>query len=342
MPTGLRADATALLTTPTGFRVPATGLRSHAAALRSHATGLRSDPTGLPADEQERAPVVAGEVRTHVTGVRSAVDALLGPELAAHLDRLRFRDAGHGYDRLGLHPDWVRGAVAGSRFLYERYFRVTSHGIENVPADGAVILAANHSGMLPLDGAMLYLDVVRNLDPPRVPRIVTDLFVPRLPFIFLFFNRVGAIAGNRETMHRLLDEGEMVVVFPEGVPGIAKPRSRRYRLEPFRVGHAELSLRHCAPVIPVAIIGAEEQWTELARIERFHLFGAPYLPVPATPVPLPVHYHIWYGPPIDLAGRFGSEHADDPGIAEEAASMVQAAVQSLLDRGLEERKGVFR
>lgn len=274
--------------------------------------------------------------------MRALVDKLLGPALTAHLDGLRIRDAGHGYDRLGLHPDWVRGAIASSRFLYEHYFRVTNHGIENVPREGGAILAANHSGMLPLDAAMLYVDLVRNIEPPRVPRIVTDVFVPRLPFIFLFFNRVGAVAGNRETMHRLLDEGELVVVFPEGVPGIAKPRSRRYQLQPFRLGHAELSLRHCAPVVPAAIIGPEEQWTEIARIKRFHPFGAPYLPIPATPFPLPVHYHIWYGPPIDLAARYGSDRADDPNIAEEAASVVQSAVQELLDRGLRERKGVYR
>ncbi len=268
------------------------------------------------------------------------VDRLLGPALRAHLGRLRFRDAGHGYDPLGLHPDWVRGAVASSRFLYERYFRVTTHGIEHVPRRGAVILAANHSGMLPIDGAMLYLDLVRHLD--RVPRIAADLFVPRLPFVFLFFNRVGVIAGDRATMHRLLDDEEMVVVFPEGVPGIAKPYRRRYQLEPFRLGHAELALRHCAPVVPVAIIGAEEQWRELARIERFHAFGAPYLPIPMTPVPMPVHFHIWYGEPIDLAARFGPEHADDPDVAAEAASIVQTAVQLLVERGLEEREGVYR
>ncbi len=270
------------------------------------------------------------------------VDALLGRELSRRLDRLRWRDAGHGYDRLGMHPAWVRGSVATSRWLYERYFRVTSHDIEHVPREGAVVLAANHSGMLPIDGAMLYLDLVRRLDPPRVPRVVSDLFVPRLPFVFTYFNRVGVIGGDRRTMHHLLDDGELVVVFPEGTPGIGKPFRERYRLRPFRVGHAELALRHRAPVVPVAIIGAEEQWPQLARIERFHLFGAPYLPIPATPLPLPVHYHVWYGPPIALHERWSPDDADDPSVAEEAADLVQTAVQLLVERGLEERRGVFR
>lgn len=275
-------------------------------------------------------------------GSRRVVDTLLGQPLADRLDQLRWRDAGHGYDRLGMHPDWVRASVASARFLYERYFRVTSHGIENVPRSGPTLLAANHSGMLPIDGAMLYLDLVRGLDPPRVPRVVADLFVPRLPFVFLFFNRTGAVSGDRMTMHRLLDDGELTVVFPEGTPGIGKPFSERYHLQPFRVGHAELALRHCAPVVPVAIIGAEEQWPQLARIERFHLFGAPYLPIPATPLPLPVRFHIWYGEPIHLDARWSPEEADDPNVAEEAASLVQDAVQRLIDRGLNERKGIFR
>ncbi|HEY8431056.1 MAG TPA: lysophospholipid acyltransferase family protein [Sandaracinaceae bacterium] len=275
-------------------------------------------------------------------GRHAVIDAVLGRKLADRLDRLVWRDAGHGYDRLGLSPNWVRASVAASRFLYEAYFRVTSHGIENVPRRGAALVAANHSGMLPIDGAMLYLDLVRRLDPPRVPRIVADLFVPRLPFVFTFMNRIGVVGGDRRTMHHLLESGELVVVFPEGTPGIGKPFSERYRLRPFRVGHAELALRHRAPVVPVGIVGAEEQWPQLGRIERFHLFGAPYLPVPATPFPLPVRYHVWYGEPLLLHERFSPADADDPDVAEEAASVVQTAVQLLVERGLEERKGVFR
>lgn len=274
--------------------------------------------------------------------MRRAADAVLGERLRGQLDRLRWRDAGHGYDRLGMHPDWVRASVAAVRPLYERYFRVTSHGIANVPVEGPVIIACNHSGMLPLDGAMLYADLVRHLDPPRVPRVVADTFVPMLPFVFTAFSRVGVVAGNRATVRRLLDDGEMLVVFPEGTPGIGKPFQERYQLQKWRVGHAELALRHRAPVVPTAVIGAEEQWPQLARIEGFHLFGAPYLPVPASPVPLPVHYHVWYGEPIRLHELCAPEAADDPVVAEEAAALVKNAVQSLIDRGLEEREGIFR
>lgn len=280
--------------------------------------------------------------RTARTVLRRGTDILLGAKLAARLQRLRWRDAGHGYDRLGMCPDWVRTTVALSRPLYDLYFRVTSHGIENVPTEGPVVIACNHSGMLPLDGAMLYLDLVRNLDPPRVPRVVADTFVPLLPFIFTYFSRVGVIAGSRPTVRRFLDDGELLVFFPEGTPGIGKPFRDRYQLQGWRVGHAELAMRHRAPVVPAAVIGAEEQWPQIARCHRLRPFGAPYLPIPATPFPLPVHYHLWYGEPIELHRFCTPDSVDDPVMAEEAAALVKQAVEALIQRGLEERKGIFR
>jgi 1-acyl-sn-glycerol-3-phosphate acyltransferase len=272
---------------------------------------------------------------------RWAATLLSRPE-RERLSRAAIDDAGHGYDRLGLSHEGLVAGVASMRFLYERWFRVRSSGFEHVPTSGPAILAANHSGMLPLDGAMLWTDVVRHGDPPRVPRIVVDLFVPRLPVIFTFFARTGAVAGDRRTMAALLSRGELVGVFPEGLPGIAKPFSERYRLRPFRTGHAELAIAHGAPIVPVAIVGAEEQWPELVRIESFHLFGAPYLPIPATPFPLPVRYHVRYGAAIDPRGRFAPSDADDPAVTRALALEVQTAVQALVDDLLATRQGWFR
>jgi 1-acyl-sn-glycerol-3-phosphate acyltransferase len=91
--------------------------------------------------------------------------------------------------------------------------------------------------------------------------------------------------------------------------------------------------------VPVAIIGAEEQWPLLARLDRLHPFGAPFLPVPATPFPLPVRYHIHYGPPLVLHEEGGDP--DDPAVVAAAAARVRSAVEALIERGLRERKGVF-
>lgn len=275
------------------------------------------------------------------TAAKDLIRTSLRPEERARIERLSFNDEGHGYDRLGLSPDWVAGGLMSTRFLYERYFRVTAHGAEHIPSSGAAILAANHSGMLPLDAVMLYVDIFENTEPPRVPRFVLDFFVPRLPFVSTFFARTGATSGTRATVRRLLDDGELLVVFPEGTPGIGKPFRDRYHLAEWRVGHAELAIRHRAPVVPVAIIGAEEQWIQATRLEWFHLFGAPFLPLPLNPIPLPVHYHIWYGEPIALHEQYAPDRADDPEVCAKGAAVVRAAVEALIDRGLRERRGIF-
>jgi 1-acyl-sn-glycerol-3-phosphate acyltransferase len=254
--------------------------------------------------------------------------------------RTRFRDAGHGYDAFGLDPHSIAATVGVVRLIYRNYFRVRSYGAQNIPAQGSAILAANHSGTLPFDGAMLYTDILEHTDPPRIPRVLADFFVTLLPFIGTWFSRVGIVNGARRNLRHLLRHGELIMVFPEGTPGIGKPFRDRYQLQKWRVGHAELAIRYGVPVVPVALIGAEEQWPLFTRIEGFRMFGAPYLPIPMVPFPLPVRYHIHYGAPIHF--DLPPESADDPDAVDDAALQVKAAVQALIDDGLRQRKGVFR
>jgi 1-acyl-sn-glycerol-3-phosphate acyltransferase len=258
------------------------------------------------------------------------------------LARLTLPDAGHGYDVFGLHPAWVELSAGIGRFLYDHYFRVESIGAENIPARGPAILAANHAGMLPLDAVMLHLDILGQTEPPRLGRPVADWFVPLLPLVSTVFARSGVVSGSRRNIARLLESGELIELFPEGVSGIGKPFSERYHLQGWTVGHAELAIRHQVPVVPVAIIGSEEQWIELLRIRRFHWFGAPYLPVPLFLLPLPVRYHIYYGEPLVLHQGRKAADADDPAILEAAAARVRQAVEALIARGLRARQGIFR
>lgn len=271
--------------------------------------------------------------------MRAVARAFLPPAELERAARLHYDDAGHGYDTLGLHPDWVAAGLGMFRFLYERYFRVESHGSEHLPRRGPAILVSNHSGTLPLDGAMIYLDVQRHTEPPRVPRPIVDRFVPLLPFAGLFFARTGAAPGTRENLRFLLEAGELVLIFPEGTPGVGKRFSQRYQLQGWRVGHAETAIAHRVPIVPVAVIGAEEQWPQIGRLP-IRLLGAPYVPVPATPLPLPVHYHIHYGAPIHL--EYAPEDATRPEIVQRAADQTRAAVEALIARGLRERPGIFR
>lgn len=246
-----------------------------------------------------------------------------------------FHDAGHGYDPLGMSVGAVRTALALAAPLYERYFRVESQGSEHVPREGAALLVANHGGVLPVDGAMLWMDVVRRTG--RIARTVGDHLIARLPFVGARFARVGVVSGTHATVRHLLAQGALVVIFPEGVSGPAKPARARYRLQRWQVGHAELAIRHRVPVIPAAIVGAEESWPLALRLQRLHAFGIPYLPVPWTPLPLPVRYHLRYGPPLDLCEGRPPEAADDPAIVAAAAQRTRDAVAGLLARALDER-----
>jgi len=255
---------------------------------------------------------------------------------------LHFQDAGHGFDAFGMHPSFVALGEVVLAPLYDKYFRVRSWGHENIPSQGPAVLAANHSGNIPIDGMMLWLDVLRHTQPPRVARPIADHFVPSLPYLGTFFARGGMVGGSRGNARTLLNSGEMLMIFPEGVPGIVKPWSKRYQLQKFREGHAELAIRHQAPIVPIGVVGGEEQLPALFSSRRIgKLFGLPIMPVPAVPIPLPVRYHLYYGEPIPVQEEFKPEHADDPQAVKEVAARVQEAVQRLVHQGLSERTGIF-
>lgn len=235
---------------------------------------------------------------------------------------MQFFDEGHGYDLFGMQPRAVERALRAGMPIYRRYFRVASSGIENIPADGAAILVPNHGGTLPIDGAMLWMDVTSRTG--RVLRLIADRFIPLLPFVSTIFARTGVVAGTHANVRHLLERGELLGIFPEGVSGPAKPFRERYHLQEWRVGHAEHAIRHRVPIIPVAILGAEEAWPVAVKLP-IRAFGSPYLPLPFTPLPRPVPIRIQYGKPIELHGD-----ADDPHIVAAAALRIRHAVEGML------------
>ena len=266
---------------------------------------------------------------------------LLTPEQLDACRRVDIADEGHGHDRFGMSRAGMAFAIGTLQPLYKYWFRVSSYGNEHVPATGGAILACNHSGMLPLDAMMLCCNLVLEGRPPRACRVVMDHFVDLLPAVGPFFTHAGAVSGARGNFHNLLEAGELVGVFPEGTVGIGKPFSQRYQLQQWRVGHAELAIRHQVPIVPVGIIGPDEQWPVLAKLP-IHLMGAPYIPIPATPFPLPVHYHLHYGEPIPIPDLYEQADWMRPGPVKAASERVRDAVAALIERGLAERPGVFR
>jgi 1-acyl-sn-glycerol-3-phosphate acyltransferase len=156
-----------------------------------------------------------------------------------------------------------------------------------------------------------------------------------------FLSRVGAVNGALANVRRLIESEQLCLIFPEGMRAIGKPFRQRYTLTQWRVGHAELALRYGIPVIPVAVIGSEEQWLQLGQIERIHTFGVPYLPIVATPIPLPVHYHIHYGAPIRFEASTDQREPSAEQI-EHAAATTKQALTALIEAGLSARKSLFR
>jgi 1-acyl-sn-glycerol-3-phosphate acyltransferase len=230
--------------------------------------------------------------------------------------------------------------VAPLLWLYRRWFRVETHGIENVPAEGRVLLVANHSGQLPFDAAMIEMALLVDRDPPRAVRALMDTWVPTLPFVSTFMSRCGQIVGTPENCRRLLAAGECLLVFPEGTRGLNKPWKQRYRLQDFGLGFLRLALENDAPVVPIGVVGAEEQAPALFDLKPLaRLLKFPAFPITPTvlPFPLPTRYHLHFGEPM----RFAGSPDDEDAALEEKVAKVKASVAALLARGIEERQHVF-
>src|SRR3954471_9073610 len=263
-----------------------------------------------------------------------------GPELEARLARLVAPQNEYGVDPFGLELDFTKAAIAPVLWLYRNYFRVETHGIDQVPS-GRVMLIANHSGQLPLDGAMIAMALLLEAEPPRVVRAMVEKWAPTLPFVAPFFARIGQVVGTPENCRRLLAAGETIMVFPEGTRGLNKTYDKRYRLQEFGTGFMRIATETQTPVVPVAVVGAEEQAPAFFDFKSVaKAIGFPSLPVTPTllPLPLPVKYHLWFGAPLRPAGTA----EDDDAELERKVAEVKHAIESLLERGLASRASIFR
>lgn len=270
----------------------------------------------------------------------------MSDELRRRLERVNAHTGPLGVDAFGFDPGAVRYAAPPMEWLYRNYFRVVVHGVKNIPP-GRVLLVGNHSGQLPFDGLMVGAALMLELDPPRVVRSMVERWVPRLPYVSMALSRLGQVVGTPENCRRLLDQEEAILVFPEGVRGLNKPFSRRYQLARFGSGFMRLAIQTSTPVVPVGIVGAEEQAPALANLDRFaRTFGAPALPItPTFPwfgplglLPLPTRYRIRFGEPMWFEGE-GDEEDE---VIRRRIGRVEDAIRGLLDAGLQEREGIFR
>jgi 1-acyl-sn-glycerol-3-phosphate acyltransferase len=266
--------------------------------------------------------------------------------------RLAMRDRSDFVDEFGRDPVYSARFEPILDFLYNQYFRVETTGVGNVPDRGRALLVANHSGTLPYDGAMV-MHAVRTEHPARrdVRPLVED-FVFHFPYLGTFINRIGGVRACQENATRLLESDKLVAVFPEGVKGVGKLYRDRYKLQRFgRGGFVKLALRTRSPIVPVAIVGAEETYPMLSKVTWLaKALGVPYLPItPTFPwlgplglLPLPSKWFIALGEPIDLPAEYGAEAADDRVLVHQLSEMVRDRIQQMVDGILAERGSVLR
>ncbi len=235
-------------------------------------------------------------------------------------------------------------------FLYTVWWRVETGGIERLPAEGPALVVANHSGVLPWDGLMINV-ATRHEHPARrrCRMLALDMFA-LLPFLAPFLARSGHVRASQENGERLLRRGELVGVFPEGVKGVGKPFSQRYRLARFgRGGFVRLALRTGAPIVPCAVVGAEEVHPMLGNLSLVAKpLGFPYFPLtptwphlgPLGMVPLPSKWSIDFADPIPTAVH-GPDAAADTILVHRLSDRVRSTIQKMIDGRLKRRRSVW-
>ncbi len=269
------------------------------------------------------------------------------------LDFLRRRITGeYPVDEMGFDPELTdRVLMAPFRVLYEKWFRVEVRGLENVSDKGGVLLVANHSGTVAMDSLMTQIALHDHHPARRDLRMLGANLVFSTPFLGELSRKAGHTLACNPDAERLLSEGHVVGVWPEGFKGVGKPYRDRYKLQRFgRGGFVAAALRCRTPIVPCAIVGAEEIYPMIGNAKTLaRLFGLPYFPItptfpwlgPLGAVPLPSKWIIEFGEPIPT-DHYPEGAADDPMLVFNLTDQVRETIQQTLYRLLVQRRGVFR
>jgi 1-acyl-sn-glycerol-3-phosphate acyltransferase len=322
------------------------GLQQRVRALEAQLERARGE---LDAAVEGR-PVRESLLVTLASLLQVGAGALTWENLARLQGALYFAWHSEQVDEFGYDPRFAETIRPLYEFLYTVWWRVEAAGIEHVPGTGPGLIVANHSGVLPYDGLMVKL-AVRHQHPARreCRMLALDMFA-LLPFLAPILAKGGDIRANPENAERVLRKGQLVGVFPEGVKGVGKYFKQRYKLARFgRGGFVRIALRTGAPIIPCAVVGAEEIHPVVLKADWVgRPLGFPYFPItPTFPllgplglVPLPTKWSIDFGDPLPTSD-YGPEAADDPILVNRLSEQVRTTIQGMIDGRLARRRSVW-
>ena len=259
-------------------------------------------------------------------------------EIAERIDALDLSFNHYGVDRYGVDKAELGRAFSVFAWVYHRYFHVQVFGLDNVPDEGRGILVGNHSGGLPIDGAVVTGSLVYTKNPPRLPHAMVERFFHNFPGAAQFFSRTGQFTGNPDQAERLLNDERLVLVFPEGARGTAKLAKEADTLVRFGTGFMRLALKTQSAIVPFGFVGGGEALPTVANLKRIgRLFGVPYIPIPKymLMVPRPTSFQLLYSEPMKFEGS-GNERDS---VIEDMVAQVRARIASLVAQGRQLRQG---
>ena len=179
--------------------------------------------------------------------------------------------------------------------LLRAYHRHEVHGIENIPQNGPVLLAVNHS--LATYDIVLLLAAIYQLRK-RVTCPLIDRAFYKFPGLGQLMEQLGANQGSPDTARGLLGDGQLVCVAPGGMRESLRPSTERYQiLWDERVGFVKVAMLAQAPIVLAACPRADDIYDVYPSRLTNWVYSNLKLPLMIarglgpTPIPRPIKLH---------------------------------------------------